>query len=474
MYAAIQVRSESFGFFEGEKVVGSQEYLQFMFQRYKWSAFWGTRSATSKESSSTIPVLDGIRAIAALLVLEFHIDRMNNTSLWVPKEHPLAAALITSGESGVILFFVLSGFLLFMPYAKALLFEAKWPSARQFYMRRALRILPAYYLSLVLLILFSQPQYLQPQHWKDLFLFVTMFMDSTPDTFRQLNGPFWTLAVEWQFYMLMPLLMLGFYKLVGKIQGSAKQRFLGVLACCLLLITYGLCIRYVGIYCAGNPQETFHLPVRVRDGLLFFLYGIIGKYMETFALGMIISACYIYVQQSPFGEKMKARLRRMSPWLLCAGLVLLLFTAIWQFQVQKPVAQFSVLNPLGDLFLLLHEFLSGIGYSICILAILFGSRALTALFSFQPLRKLGTISFGIYIWHLPLLILFRDTTLRLFSPKTPLAVYLAFCVGVLVYVIPAAITSYVFVERPFMRLRVGSASKKEVAEPVEPVKQTVP
>jgi peptidoglycan/LPS O-acetylase OafA/YrhL len=380
-----------------------QYSLQNVYQRFHLQL--NSRQSSGKQEGQA-------STIAALFVIGFHIDVLNNTDLWVAWQHPIASALITFGGSGVTLFFVLSGFLLFMPYAKALLFEAKWPSAKQFYLKRALRILPGYYVALALIVLFLQPQYLQPAYWKRLLLFVTMFMDSAPQTYRQLNGPFWTLAVEWQFYLLMPLIMFGFYWVVGKVQGSPKRRLMIVLGCCLALITYGLTIRYIGIYAQRHPELTFHLPMTVRNVALFFLYGMTGKYLENFAMGMIICTCYIYAQHPEFGRKLKAGLIQNSRWLRRFGLVLLLFVAIWHFQVMEmPVTQFNFLNPLKYKFDWLNEMIIATGYSAWVLAILFGSQSLKTVFSFLPLRKIGTISFGLYMWHLPLLDLFHDKIL---------------------------------------------------------------
>lgn len=407
-----------------------------------------------QESKSTIAVLDGIRAIAALLVAGFHIDQFNHTDLWPAWKYPLPSALITFGGSGVTLFFVLSGFLLFMPYARALLFEAKWPSARQFYIRRALRILPGYYVALTLIVIFFQPQYLQPAYWKRLLLFITMFMDSTPQTVGKLNGPFWTLAIEWQFYMLMPLLMLGFSLVMNRLQGVPKRRFFIVLGCCLVLITYGLAMRYIGIYCARHPDQTFHLPHIVLKGLLFFLFGMNGKYLENFAMGMIICTCYIYAQHPKYGVGLQDRLQQNSRWLRRLGLVLLLFTAIWHFQVlQMRVPQFDLLNPWNGKFSWLNEMIIATGYSAWILAILFGSRALTGLFSFTPLLKLGMISFSLYMWHLPLLHLYNDKILPHLHLVGPHLIYLSYWIWFFIFIVPFSTASYLLVERPFMKLR---------------------
>ncbi|HAT45720.1 MAG TPA: hypothetical protein DCS90_11535, partial [Ktedonobacter sp.] len=161
---------------------------------------------------NTIALLDGVRAFACLIVIWYHIYQTPLAlHIWDPQSfaHPLVNAFLYFGKYGVTLFFVLSGFLLFTPFAKALLFEHTWPSARHYYVRRVFRVLPAYYLSLILIILLFQQQYLLPQHWKELGLFFTFFMDSSDATFKQLNAPFWTLAVEWQYYMLLPVLVLG-------------------------------------------------------------------------------------------------------------------------------------------------------------------------------------------------------------------------------------------------------------------------
>src|SRR5215469_6765094 len=89
-----------------------------------------------------IRTLDGLRAIAALSIVTFHFylaERFEFTS-W-GKEY---ANYFYFLASGVHLFFVLSGFLLFLPYARAILHTKALPSAENFYKRRALRILPAY------------------------------------------------------------------------------------------------------------------------------------------------------------------------------------------------------------------------------------------------------------------------------------------------------------------------------------------
>src|SRR5690349_20215062 len=138
-----------------------------------------TISPSESGKPSTILALDGVRVFATIAVITFHINSLVANNLWDKPSNPLSSAFETFGGSGVTLFFVLSGFLLFMPYANALLFQEHWPSTRRFYLRRVLRILPGYYVALALMILLFQRQYLQPDHWRDLLLFFTFFMDSS-------------------------------------------------------------------------------------------------------------------------------------------------------------------------------------------------------------------------------------------------------------------------------------------------------
>ncbi|HEV8190984.1 MAG TPA: acyltransferase, partial [Ktedonobacterales bacterium] len=146
--------------------------------------------------------LDGLRAVAALSVLSYHLllrlhvkgTQLGTTTynIW----HYLA--------TGVDLFFVLSGFLLFLPYARAMLTGKPLPSASRFYQRRALRILPAYWVCLVILAVLPTAAHRVPLSFGDIATHLLMIHDAFPDYNRDLNGPFWTLAVEAQFYLLLP------------------------------------------------------------------------------------------------------------------------------------------------------------------------------------------------------------------------------------------------------------------------------
>ena len=145
--------------------------------------------------------IDAIRAIAVLMVIVSH---------WVPK----TSKLIPFGEIGVDIFFVISGFLitsiLLMERAKAAVEGKKNILVlRNFISRRALRIFPIYYFSL---ILFCLQQDYEAYHIRENIIFyltyttnILFFLQNAWDGYL---SPLWSLAVEEQFYLVWPLLMI--------------------------------------------------------------------------------------------------------------------------------------------------------------------------------------------------------------------------------------------------------------------------
>ncbi len=149
-----------------------------------------------------VPELDGVRGIAVLLVILVHFGD------YVPTQRiPIADALRAGfdfGWVGVDLFFVLSGFLI-----TGILLEAKGSPNyfRSFYMRRVLRILPLYYLSVAVYFWLIRPGQVpaSEQVWYWTYL-ANWRIAYDPDTLVGLSH-FWSLAIEEQFYLVWPLLV---------------------------------------------------------------------------------------------------------------------------------------------------------------------------------------------------------------------------------------------------------------------------
>ncbi len=151
---------------------------------------------TKRPRLAHIPELDGIRGLAALMVLCHHLFF---TSVPHP-EHWNGLVLFLSrisrpGASGVDVFFVLSGFLI----TSLLLLDQSAPHYYwNFYWKRALRVLPLYLIALLCLICLS------PQSWRYVLLSLFFIANFAPAFHIASSGPFWTLAIEEQFYLLWP------------------------------------------------------------------------------------------------------------------------------------------------------------------------------------------------------------------------------------------------------------------------------
>lgn len=435
---------------------------------------WMTHLLEHNPQKTTIPSLDGVRAVACLMVLIFHVDYL--LQLWhVSWLGHLAIAILLSGDTGVTLFFVLSGFLLFLPYAKSLLFDGAWPVTWRFYLRRVFRIVPGYYATLFLVILVFHREYLRPDHYKYLALFLTFFMDSIQTTYQKIDGPFWTLAVEWQFYILLPLFALAMRFIVQR--GTVQWRLVKLSLCLVTIIAWGMISRYEGAYVYAHPAITLfgsRTPVKV---ILFFLYGATGggfhgKFLEDFAVGMLVSMCYIVATTKKPDHDWKAwqnQLRKLSPWFWGFGLIVLVLMAMWESN-QSNTSLWFFLKPLYPYYLWWREVCLSVGFGSCVLAILFDGAAVQRFFSLPPMRWLGFISFSLYMWHIPLLGIFLTYIL----PHLHLSYGLAFalCWAWVVFVIlPFTVVFYLLIEKPWMevsdRLLRNKRRQKEAQEAQE-------
>jgi len=395
----------------------------------------------------TIGALDGVRAFAAFSVISYHLHYFTHRIFdLTPVLGLLGNSIVLSGYSGVTLFFVLSGFLLFMPYAKYLLFEQPRPSARTFYWRRFLRIVPGYYLALVLITTILNQDYLQPSFFRRLILFPLFLMDS-PSTYQQINGPFWTLAIEWQYYMLLPLFVFGF-SLYIKHGTTSQRRFWRILVCLMGMIVWGIATRYMGYYFNTlHPSGTFLVPRPTLNVFMLITYGSSGKYFEDFAIGMLCSTIYVYTRNAAPDHKITHFISKRSMRFWSTGILVLLFMACWKIFYHE----LFFLDPfLGD-HMTFTELAYASGYGLCILGVLFGPVSLNMMLAWGPLRWLGSLSYGLYIWHLPFLHLVDDYIVKRYSTNF-ISTYALYWGSVLLVTIPLAYLLYRFYERPCTKL----------------------
>ncbi|HMF35300.1 MAG TPA: acyltransferase [Isosphaeraceae bacterium] len=293
-----------------------------------------------------IPELDGLRGLAALTVVVFH----------------LYPTVMPFGWAAVDLFFTLSGFLI----TGIILEQGDEPRfLRTFYVRRSLRIWPIYYVTIAALLLAGNVSwhcwlpfalYLQNT---DFYLMPLEGMREkvfTPD-WAMLNHA-WSLAVEEQFYLIWPGLVL--------LAGRRRVRAL----------TFGCLVGSVTARWAGYPSS---ILITRCDGL---------------ALGALLAS----VLHRPEIASDAARRAATQPWLRAAGAGLTLLSlwlawGWWEGRIRLPLGFRMDAPPAEVLSVSLIAFVI-----VALVAVETGHRRLAPL-RWKPLRDLGTISYGVYLYH---------------------------------------------------------------------------
>lgn len=399
-----------------------------------------------KDSSPrSIASLDGLRGLAIMLVLWHHWFLLPMLAGW--DTGPLALSLVPLfGFSGVFLFFVLSGFLLFLPYARALLAGTTWPLVRTFYLRRALRILPVYFLVVLFLVSTQDHTLLAPNA---LVLTLSLLFDWQVSIWQRLTNPIaplWTLTIEWQFYLLLPWLALILAKVtIRKSRHSFRMRLIGFLSA---LIAFALLVRLLALLVfASSHTDPIASPAPL--GWFFVLFfGVAGRYLEVFALGMAASFLYVWVAELGHRGIHLVRWGYAALLLSVAGLCCCLFWSVAARRIPISLGYDWIFSPTMPAWTVLGEWALGVCYALLLLAVLLGPRWLDQVFASQPLRFLGKISYSLYLWHWPLLVASRAW----FTATEPgvLWRYILWTGAILLVWCSA---SYYLVERPFLRWR---------------------
>jgi len=353
---------------------------------------------TAPVSGTYYPYIDGLRALAVLSVLIFHLH-----GPWLP-----------GGFVGVDVFFVISGFVVSASLAN-LHGAGLWTLLSHFYARRIKRIFPALIVCLLLTTLvatlfiplswlsvvnqqtglyafFGLSNFILAQTGRDYFAPTTEFNPYTHT---------WSLAVEEQFYLIFPFLFLGWL-------GSGRGRQWSV-----WLLAGGLVLSI-----ALAAWQTHYSPTQA-----YFLSP--GRFWEL-AAGVLL---YQLSVLKPEAFQLKAGLRLL---LGCASLLLVLGAFIWSSAAGFPFpgALPAVLGTLGLMYALHGQA---------------EPRPLHRLLGCKPLVQVGKISYSLYLWHWPVFVLFR-WTYGLDSPWLRLlAVLLAFLL---------AIASWRWVETPVRQARI--------------------
>jgi peptidoglycan/LPS O-acetylase OafA/YrhL len=335
------------------------------------------------------PLLDGYRAMAAFMVLTTHVA-FNTGEIRTPVIGPLLGRM----DFGVTLFFLLSGFLLYRPWARAAMIDRAGPAVGGYALRRAARIFPAYWV-MVAFTLLVLPE-IQPVRWQAWPVHLGLFHIYLPGFTLEGLTQTWSLATEVSFYVLLPVLAwVAGRRGRGNPDASARYQLAVLAGVAVLALAYTIMRVSGGL---GTTNLTgYWLP----------------GFLDWFALGM--AAAVIQVRLSLSGApRWMMSLRQVAHatgWclLIAAGLAVIAAT---------PIAGPLTFDPAEPNSLVIKHVLYGVIAASLLLPGFLGvgdnsgpvtTRSWWATVLASPVVVyLGTISYGVFLWHLVLLRLIQE------------------------------------------------------------------
>lgn len=302
--------------------------------------------------------INGLRGLAILAVVWHHI-------VWavLPNGAPALFGystylILANGWIGVNLFFVLSGFVLYLPYATGKRqFQAR-SDVGEFYKHRFFRLAPAYYLSLVVILAFTYKT--ADYSGRYLFSLMTATYVFSPDWFSpKVNWALWSIGTEAVFSLVLPLLVVLIKRYgIGRVTAA--------------MVAFALITRIV-----TRLMIPLHYgPDWIQDALLA------GR-IDEFALGMLVAKLYV-----------DGKLPRPGVHLLVGAVALILAALYLHTAVHAgmaPALAMPFVNNVLDaglILLLIHAI---------------GGKSISAhVLSFRPLQVAGMACYSLYLWHYPL------------------------------------------------------------------------
>ena len=346
-----------------------------------------TTPPASARERGRIAGADGVRALAALMVIFHHLSQKLapwGQTAWLQDVH----GVLIKGASGVSIFFVLSGMLLSYPFWTAYFLKKPHPAIGHYVKRRAQRILPGFYVALgvsyvVAGTLARSDGYQIVHPLRRLIQGATFTSEFTYTTFfpTDQDGPLWSIGFEVFCYVVMPLLMLGLFllKFRGRIAGWTY--WLAALAAMFLVNEW---VTHVFITGADNKGWNFGIV----GGAKIWMpdYNPVGMFLH-FAMG-ILAAGFIAMWKVFHAG-------RRSWWFDLVALAAFagMATIFW-------VKRFPV--ELDNTFSLQHQpyfYPTFAGLTGVLLVGLAYSKVLGRAFDSPFMRYTAKISFGLDIWH---------------------------------------------------------------------------
>jgi peptidoglycan/LPS O-acetylase OafA/YrhL len=390
---------------------------------------------------------DGIRGLCAIGVIIYHYAHQAGLATLPGKEGPFILGRLLPGL-GVFLppFFVLSGFMLYRAFARGIIGNTPRPNARHFLVARAIRLMPVFWL-VVLLNIVLLNQSLIDSTWELIKPFTLLFFLVTPSAVDWLPGieHTWTVSTEMAFYAALPLIAWAIHKYARKATDPAARM-------------RRMLIPLIGFVVIGAAWTAFcFLPSMMMYAFYYFWWPF--GYIGYFAAGMALATVSAY--RDVTGETPKLHRKVAARPMLWWGLALIVLI----LNVPKPFGERGM-GTWGSLAQVMIEHVAYFTFAVLLVLPLTvpeaKSRFMDAVLTNGVMRYIGRLSYGVYIWHVPVMYLWfqrgwifgNDPYLVIEArPQLPLWDLVSFGLFVIVGTMVLAVLSYHLIERPALKLR---------------------
>ena len=389
-------------------------------------------------SPSRLWEIEGLRAVAAWSIVVFHVWVFSSPAVLGWNLGPFTA-FVSPLQSGVTLFFVLSGFLLYRPIAAALLDAAPGPSAWTYLRNRALRILPAYLVILLLVGFVLRSASLGASGHgvstgpltdpRTFFLDVFLLQSYVPDGIWSGILPAWSLTIEVAFYLMLPLLGLAALAF-ARGRAHCRRRIVAALGPVLFMLLFGAVGKIlVAVYAHGPQRATTSTWHSVLDRSIL-------THADLFGFGMG-AAFVLLLWERGLGRRLEHLLSaHLSRPVAYVGLP----TLFLGYYLLPPYVYDAAVALLASFVLLRLLAVKGRGSSRA-------GRLLTQRWTLAAGRR----SYSVFLWNYPVLAFLSMHSLLVGGNNAG-----AFVLNLLIAVPTIAVLSaltYRFVEAPALRLK---------------------